>query len=131
MITVVARWDEAQLPPETEWRMYRQLRGAFKVDRFIFTPIAPDLLSYGGVNQFDTMEEALDSAVGQRVFLEATGEKTLADIPEDDIVLIIGNTNQSNVKHSHKDERYRIDAPNNIDLYGVNAAAIALAYRVN
>lgn len=131
MITIVARWDEVQLPPETEWRMYRQLRGAFNVKRFAFTPIAPDLLSYGGVDQYNTMEEALANAVGERVFLEATGTKTLSDIPDGDIVLIIGNTNESNVKHSLESERYRINAPRNADLYGVNAAAIALAFRVN
>ena len=111
--------------------MYRQLRGAFKVNRFIFTPIDPTLLSYGGLDQYETMEEALLNTKGEWIFLEATAEKTLADIPDGDIVLIIGNTNESNIKHSTEAQRYRIETPIKSDLYGVNAAAIALAYGTN
>ena len=110
--------------------MYRQLKGAFKVDRFIFTPIKSDLLNHGAIDQYETIDEALEKCVGQRIFLEATGEKSLFDIPDGDIVLIIGNTNENNLKQSQESERYSIAAPCRSDLYGVNAAAIALASMV-
>ena len=131
MITVIARWDTTQLPCETEWRMYRQLKGAFNVDRIIFTAIDPTLISYGGFEQFGTMEEAIASCIGERVFLEPTGVKSLSEIPVGDIVLVVGNTNQNNLSSSLESERYKINSPAATELYGVNAAAIALAHRVN
>ena len=112
--------------------MYRQLKGAFKIDRFIFIPIDPAMESYGSIKQYSTMKEALTNCTGKRIFLEHTGLKNLSDIPTDeDIVLIVGNTEQNNIKHALKSETYRINTPGNTDLYGVNAAAIALAHRVN
>lgn len=130
MITVVARWDEKQIPCNIEWQLYRQLRGAFKVDRFVFVPINPTMMNHGGVHQFETMDEALENCTGKRVFLEPTGKKELCDIPSGDIVLIIGNTDENNLKYSSESETYKIKTTGATELYGSNAAAIALSYRV-
>lgn len=43
MITVVSRWESMQMEPELEWKMWRQLKGAFGVERLIFTPRFPKM----------------------------------------------------------------------------------------
>jgi len=128
MITIVTRWETHQMPAELEWRMWHQLRGAFKIDRFVFVPIV-DELSGIAIDQFATMEEALESCEGQLVFLEPTGGKTVSEIPAGDIVLVLGNSGRNNLKHAAEDETYRIAYAGPSCLYGTNAAAIALAYR--
>ena len=127
MITIIARWEESQMPPMVEWQLWRQLRGAFKINRLIFVPVLlPD--NYH-VEQFDTMGEALDAAVGQRVFLEPTGSKGMFDIPDGDIVLITGDTDSNNLAYAKADETYSIKSPQRTVLYPSEAAAIALAIR--
>ncbi len=114
------------MDPALEWQMWRQLRGAFKIDRLVFTPVQPEL-NVG--SQYDTMEEALASCQGIRIFLEPTGGNDLSAIPYGDIVLVLGNTGEDNLKQSQPHERFQIATPGDTCLYGINAAAIALAYR--
>jgi hypothetical protein len=129
MITVVARWETTQMPPETEFQLWRQLRGAFQINRMVFVPIMPSMVNYS-ISQYDTMEEALASCTGERVFLEPTGTKGMHDIPEGDIVLVLGDSGNSNLQYAQDDETYIINTPSvKTHLYGVNAAAIALAIR--
>lgn len=121
MITVIYRPETNQIPPDVEARQWRQLKGAFRIKRIIAVP-----------GDFPTMRQALDSAEGERVFLEPTGERTVAWIPEGPIVLVIGNTAENNLAYASDDETYRIETEGSDDhnhLYGVNAAAIALAIR--
>ena len=125
MITICSRWETSQMPPETEWQLWRQLR-FFGVDRFVFTPIAPELLNVN-IDQYDTLEEALATCHGERVFLELKGEKTMSELPKGDVTFILGNTPQNNLSFAKPDETYRIN-PKGLCLYGTNAAAIALAY---
>lgn len=115
------------MPPIVEWQLWRQLRGAFKIDRLIFTPVLLDKAYH--VDQVDTMEEALDSAEGQRVFLESSGRQSVSAIPKGDIVMILGNTDHDNTKYALFDETYRINSPQRTALYPTEAAAIALAIR--
>jgi len=129
MITIIARWEDAQMPPEVEWQLWRQLRGAFRVNRLIFTPVNPEMVNYG-FDQFNTMDEALEAAgTGDRVFLEPTGYKGMYDIPQGDIVLITGNTNHSNMEYANVNETYKVASPQRTHLYPSEAAAIALAVR--
>ena len=116
------------MPPIVEWQLWRQLRGAFKINRLIFTPIAPDMESYHLI-QFATMEEALASAEGERVFLEPTGTKGMGELPQGDIVLITGNTNKNNLAYASTGETYSIKSDASTHLYPSEAAAIALAIR--
>ena len=128
MLTVIARWENSQMPPVVEWQLWRQLRGAFKINRLIFTPVMPEMADFH-VDQFDTMDDALASAVGERVFLEQTGSKGMLDIPDGDIVLITGNTTTDNLAYANADETYRIKSPQRTKLYPSEAAAVALAIR--
>lgn len=129
MITIVTRWENSQMPEQVEWQLWRQLRGAFKINRIIFVPHVPEMDMHR-IEQYDTMEEALASCTGERVFLEPKGTKRMRDIPEGDIVMVFGDTPSDNLAYAQQGETYRIDAPSvRTHLYGVNAAAIALAIR--
>lgn len=116
------------MPPEVEWQLWRQLRGAFRIDRFHMVPVVEDFVR-GGVFQFDTMEQALEATEGSRVFLEPTGQNSVGDIPGSDIVLVCGNTECDNMSLAKPEETYRINTPKKTVLYGSDAAAIALAIR--
>lgn len=133
MLTIVSRWETTQLHPLEEWQLWRQLRGAFGIDRFVMVPKQEGFDQVSIVDQYDTMEEALESAEGKRVFLEPSAVLDLGDMPNGDIVLICGSTEKDNLQHAAPGEAYRIhtlgeDRHNH--LYGPNAAAIALAFRL-
>jgi len=133
VITVITRWESTQMKPELEWRMWRQLRGAFDFRDIIFVPRLPKMDGYD-FRQADTIEEALAVLPEhtERVFLEPTGNKPLTMLPDrlNDVVFILGNTAMSNLKQAEPDETYHIHTPQQTDLYGINAAAIALSYWV-
>lgn len=118
------------MPADMEWRMWRQLKGAFSIDRFVFSDIQEGVDRYP-LEQFATMEEALATCTGARIFLEPSVPKGMSDIPlTGDIVLVLGNTAMGNSDLALPEECYAISTPNPTDMYGINAAAIALAYRV-
>ena len=121
MLTVIYRPETNQLSPEIERKLWRQLKGAFRINRLIAVP-----------GDFDTMRQALDASEGERVFLEPKGDRTVAWIPEGDVVIVVGNTAESNLAYADEFETYRIDTEGTDDhnhLYGSNAVAIALAIR--
>lgn len=117
------------MDPTLEWRMWRQLRGAYEIDRFVFVPVLEQMEGYSFM-QYDTMKEALASLseFTSRVFLEPTGYKGMHDLPHGDVALILGNTEFHNMDHAQVNETYAIKSPGGADMYGLNAAAIALAY---
>jgi len=131
MLTICSRWESLQMSAELEWRMWRQLKGAFGIGRFCFTPILPEMRNRT-FEQFATMQEALDSCRPVRVFLEPNGEYDLGILKElKSPTLVIGNTEFGNmdlVRPQDDDITVRIKTPGNTDLYGINAAAIALAH---
>lgn len=131
MITVIARWESTQLPPEYEWKQWRQLKN-WGITRFIFTPVFP--VAGGSVEQYATMEECLVVAgPGNRVFLEPTGTKGMSELPprEEPVIFVLGNTAMHNLSMQPSvDELYRINEPSKTDMYPTSAAAIALAYWV-
>ena len=132
MITICARWETAQMPANIEWQLWRQIRGAFRVQRIVFVPVLEEMKEYY-VDQCETMEEALASCEGHRYFLEPKGESGLSVLlpQREDIVLVLGDTNQNNLSHVTSDDHtVRIKTPQRTHLYGVSAAAIALAYWV-
>ena len=134
MVTVVTRWESTQMEPMLEWRMWKQMRDAFRIKRFIFTPIMPELSNID-IDQYETMAEALEAVKdeGEFVFLEPTGKKTVHEIPKEgngDIVLILGDSTRDNLEHADEDQCYRIETHGRYGhLYGINAASIALALR--
>jgi hypothetical protein len=114
--------------------MWRQLKGAFDVTRLIFVP---RLLKMDGYTfeQAETLSDALDMLPDgtQRCFLEPLGAKPIKELPiGGDVALILGSTSKNNLNHARDGETYRIDTPagpGKAHLYGINAAAIALAVR--
>ncbi len=119
------------MSPLLEWRMWRQLRGAFSIDRFVFVPKLPEMSTFS-FDQFDDMQEALDTCTGVKVFLEQGGDHTLhdlANLEDEDVVLILGNTEFGNSDYIKSEDLSVSIKSDNTDLYGINAAAIALAYR--
>ena len=115
------------MPTQVEWQMWRQLRGAFNIDRIIFVPVLLDEKYHQ--EQYDTVAEVLATCEGSRVFLEPKGTKSVSQLPDGDIVLVVGNTNKDNLKHAEDGETYRINTPARTHLYGHDAVAIALALR--
>jgi hypothetical protein len=128
MITVVARWEPDPQIADVELRFWGQLK-AFGIDRMIFVPVK-DEYSNRGIDQYDTIQDALDTVTGNRVFLESTGYKGMTDLPprDEDVVFILGCSPTSNACHAQVDEMYRIHEPAVTDMYPTCAAAIALAF---
>lgn len=126
---LIIPWDTSQLEPLTEWNLWRQLRGAYGINDIVMLPRLDETarLAYTHV---DTMEEALSLAIGERIFLDASGLNDISQIPRDgDATIIVGNTNLPLSQYAHSEDCYRIPSPGRSDLYGVNAAAIALSIR--
>lgn len=140
MITICTRWELSQMPAELEWRMWRQLRGAFEINRFAIAPIVPEMQQTSRLDQYATMEEALASCPGKKVFLEPNGGLQITDLKHwhkwktadgHDLILVLGNTARGNLDLVEEgDYAVRIKTPKPTHLYGISAAAIALAYWV-
>jgi DNA phosphorothioation-dependent restriction protein DptG len=115
MIEIITRWEDTQMPRDVDRQIWRQLKGAFQVNKLTF------------VETEDEMGEAIRAAVGKRVFLEPRGHRPVSEIPQDDIILILGNSAMNNMAFASKNETYRIDVVSQpTHLYGCCAAAIAL-----
>jgi len=132
-IAIAAIWDRTQVDPELELRIYRQVKGAFGVNELNMTPVAP-WLEGGGATQFDTLQEAVDGSFAGapcvRAFLCPSGDCNLEDIPvgDDPLVLVIGDTKTSPASLAGPgDFVVNLPAPFPVELYGVSAAAAALA----
>lgn len=136
MLTIVTYWESSQMPAALEWRMWRQLRGAFNINRFIFTPVVHDM-DRVGIVQAPSMEEALELVGGSKIFLEPTGLYDLNDADvsaiwttDSEVAVVLGNTEHSNAHlvDKHGGMGCFIKSPGDTDMYGINAAAIALAH---
>jgi len=107
--------------------MWKQLCNAFDVDRLVMIPrLLPARTS---VDQYDTLNEALQSCDGSIVALEPSGGAMLSDFEHPQkAVYVFGNAQTSN---KHLDcEQVRINTPTMTDIFAVNAAAIVLADRL-
>lgn len=128
-VKLVIPWDTVQMPAEFEWRIWHQLLGAYGINDIAFYPALPECESLA-YEHYDTFGEAIQSSIGQRVFLDADGDKAVSEIPKSgDITIIVGNTSMPIKGYARDDEIYKITCPSPGEMYGMNAAAIALAYR--
>jgi hypothetical protein len=116
------------MPAELEIRMWKQLKGAFAIKRIVMVPKLDVPCPF---DQYDSMEEALETCEGELVFLEPGGFNSITEIPVGEIVLVLGNTQMGNMKLTSAAESYAISTPRPTDLYGINAAAIALSHWVH
>lgn len=115
MIQIITRYEDTQMPPEVDRQIWRQLKGAFAVQRLVM------------VESDEEMKHAIALAHGQLVFLEPTGTHTVDEIPAGDVVLVLGNSAMNNLAFAQDFQTYRIDCVSQpTHLYGVCAAAIAL-----
>ena len=130
MITIVGIWESDIVEPELEMRILRQLKGAYEIDRILMTPIKESMKTRSNVEQFETIEEALETCEGTIVFLEPNGTTSLSELPDvDDITFVTGNAYISNMKFAKDHIACKINSPKTTDMFAVNAVAIALACR--
>ena len=122
------------MPELVEYQMWRQLKGAFQVDRLIFVPRVFKMDGYT-FEQANSVAEALAMTSNHtRIFLEPRGGNTMSELAslnsngDGDAVFVFGNTQNSNEEFARTHEMFRIETPGETDLYGINAAAVALAY---
>ncbi len=130
---MIMRMEGGWLDSNVEAFMVKQLKHAFDVGRVIFIPMNDKATAIKGrtsVEVMDSMEEALESSVGNRVFLEPTGYNNMSNMPDrsENVVFITGSATAHNLDHAELSETYRIHTPKATDMFGMNAAAIALAY---
>jgi hypothetical protein len=126
-ITLVGMWEKDWLDPKIELFMWKQLCHAFKVDRLVMVP--PLLSKRDSVDQYDSIEEALESCEGQRVILEPKGDVMLHNFEHpSQVVYIFGNAWRDNQRIDGV--KVRIDTPTMTDMFAINAAAIVLASRL-
>jgi hypothetical protein len=128
MITLVGRWETGWLAPDVEAFIWRQLAVAYAVDRVI---MVPNPSPRGAIESADSVELALESCVGTRVFL--IPEQTIAGTALStyqhpaDAVYIFGNGTNGNAHLVRpEDDVVTIYTPAEVDFFAVNAAAIAL-----
>ena len=122
MITVVGMWErgyseEQMFIEDTVWR---QTVSAFAVDRFIMIPCP----------EYDTMQDALASTTGDRVFMcyDSEGAEPLwSFIHPEDAVYIFGRPGDNLVQYMNKGNyKVHIDTPNKVDMLGCSCVAAVL-----
>lgn len=127
-------WDDVQMDNDTEWRVWHQLWGVWKIDQLHTTPIVPARAQNSQIVQHATFEEAVDSCTGTRIFLDVDAADTLMDLPADlpNPSIIVGSSELSTKgMEMPGDLVCRVITPAPGDMYGFNAAAIVLAWLAN
>jgi len=127
MITLVGLWEKDWLEPKLEWAIWRQLKHAFQIDRLVMVPkLLPRVQS---IDQYDTMEEALQSCEGDLIFLEPSGDHSLSFFSHPEkAVYVFGNAMMDNKRFQGLN--LRIPTPQDTDLFAVSAASIILMDRL-
>lgn len=126
MITLVGRWEHGWLDNRTEYFMWKQLCAAFAVDRLIMVDVSDNLRI--PIEQYETMEEAINSCDGNIVLIEPKGDVLLNDFKHpENAVYVFGNAMNHNL--SQDGVTVKIDTPTMTDMFACNAAAIVLADR--
>ncbi len=127
MLTVAAYWDRTQMDPELEWRIWRQLKGAYGIGRFAFVPAVSHVAGITA-DFYPDMPAALATCVGHKVFLRLGGTDTINAVPaDDDYTIIVGSTVDDLAGLPEVgDSDVELDAINPVDLYGTCAASILL-----
>jgi len=122
MITVVGMWEPGYTAEQTffEDTVWKQVLAAYGVDRFIMVG-PPDVQIPGITNpeQFETMEDALATCVGQRIFLtfSDTGAVLLGSFthPTDAVYIFGCPADNLETYIQSGDHRVHIQTPNPVD----------------
>ncbi len=125
MITIVSLWEHGWLDPGIEAFMWKQLTKAYDVDQVIFSPKRLEQRNFPV--QADSIEEAIDLAQGEPVFLiPGEGEDLTTFNHPKDAIYIFGNAMQGNHSISKDQTQVHISTPRDMDFFAINAAAIVL-----
>jgi tRNA(Leu) C34 or U34 (ribose-2'-O)-methylase TrmL len=132
MITVVGMWEPGYSLEQTflEDTVWKQTLNAFSVDRFC-------MVKYPGVTageisspeEYDTMEEALASTNGERIFMcfAQTGTNLKDFVHPADAVYIFGRPGDDMVQYMNpEDHKIHIQTPNNVDMLACSCVAAVL-----
>lgn len=126
MITLIGRWEKDWLDNRVELFIWKQLCSAYEVDRLVM--VGKSKNPRITIDQYDTMEEAINSSKGEVVLLEPKGNIILSNfIHPKDAIYVFGNAMNHNLKYNGI--TVRIDTPTMTDMFAFNAAAIVLADR--
>ncbi len=133
MITVIGMWEQGYTSEQTyiEDTAWKQTLSAYAVDRFVMVDYPEvHLDNVTSPEQYLTMQEALDSSVGELVFMvfDPVGAVLLQDfIHPADAVYIFGRPGDnlsSYVRDS--DHKVHIATPANVDMLGCSCVASVL-----
>lgn len=130
MLTVIGTWEPGLHTDDVfvEWRMWKNVCRAYAVDRWIMVGIKDQ--APGGVCEcIETMQDALDSAQGQRIFLIPHERDPIEDIDlfGDDFVFIFGNASENLKRFVTEDDTVAfIDTPKPFDMFAPVACGIVL-----
>lgn len=133
MIELLYLWERGWLDSATEGFIWKQLGAAFDVDRIMAAPLVTG--GPGKVEQFESVDQALATTTSRRVWLMPPGTHEGEDLatyrhPED-AVYIFGNASDDNLRHSSiADDLVSVYTARQVDVFGFNAAAIALYDRM-
>ena len=136
MITVIGMWEQGYSQEQMflEDTIWKQTLSAFAVDRFI-------MVRYPGVSltgvsipeQYDTMEEALASSIGERVFLTfpaASATDLSAFVHPTEAVYIFGRPADNLLQYIRpQDHRVHIFTPANVDMLACSCVSAVLYSR--
>lgn len=133
MITIIGMWEQGYTLEQTfiEDTVWKQTLAAFAVDRFVMVTY-PEVYVPNRIvpEQFDTMEEALASSTGERVFLSYPIEGTVelaTFVHPIDAIYIFGRPGDNLASYITKnDHKVHILTPNRTDMLGCSCVAAVL-----
>lgn len=137
MITVIGMWEQGYSLEQTfiEDSIWKQTLNAFAVDRFVMVTY-PEIYidKVTSPEQYNTMEEALASSKGERVFLSYQIVEGVVDMKDfvhpTDAIYIFGRPGDNLIRYMQpKDHKVHITTLNNTDMLGCSCVAAVLYAR--
>jgi len=136
MITVIGMWEPGYSAEQTffEDTVWKQVINAYNVDRFVMVAEQDTRIANLSVpEQFNTMEEALASSTGNRVFLTFSeiGATSLRDFIHPENAIYIFGRPGDNLQRYITDNDYRVHivTPSNIDMLACSCISAVLYAR--
>lgn len=135
MVTVIGIWEVGYTTEQMfiEDSVWKQTLSAYNVDRFIMVRSnGAELERVSRPEQFDSMEEALATTTGERVFLTPRGVEPLDSFDHpDDVVYIFGSAVDNLESYmTPNDHRIVINTPNKTVMFGCACLPQVLFSRV-
>jgi len=136
MITVVGMWEQGYTLEQMfiEDTVWKQTLNAYAVDRFCMVTADEIVPGVSSPEQFASMEEALATTTGERVFLVFSGAEGATLLPDfnhpTDAVYIFGRPGNNLSSYIQPgDHRVHIETPAEIDMLACSCVAAVLYAR--